>query len=590
MSLTPEQINFDKTMRSAILTRFPLLGVSLSDAKIIPDDRVGTACTTGKNIYYSPTFFNSLSFEEQEFTIEHELLHRKFNHIVRAKDKDIGTWNLATDAVVNQILKEAGHTIPEGMIDMPEALNKSADEIYDKIIEEVKANSRQNNQNENNNSSNNSRERKLPNWLKKILEKLPKQPNNKNSSSNSTTKPNENGQKSNQLPTDVNHPDIDLPPEENNIRQEPRTGQGNNHNNEPDKLPDNFTPPTPPSLSPSMQNNIANKQHSSWQQNIPKMEQLQKKERIKDMLRKDKQSDITEENFQQKNEDKKSEELAKIGKKLDNKNSKKSLAEKIKELIDEKTQSNRLKNCENLQQFVEESEVEDTYAPIVDWKQYLNKPKTIKQEQTKTYMWSRRRATADSSWGSRLERYKEIREKEVEEDKPITLVSIDTSPSISESLLRGFINQLAPLTKESRVFVSFFWSHSTPFKEIIPDKDGKIHISVDRGYGTNLDSAVRKFKNVEIFDKKTKDWKTNSDQILNRIVFTDGDGQEFPDYDLSDIDCLWLVFDYPHGTFRPRCGKALQFSSRDLMRDIRHEERERIKHLTNPQDEKNFLR
>ena len=74
----------------------------------------------------------------------------------RLKDKsgvkrDPELWNIATDAIINANLERDGFTIKEGYVNMPEALDYSAEEFYQKLLQEKekKEQEQKNNQNQN---------------------------------------------------------------------------------------------------------------------------------------------------------------------------------------------------------------------------------------------------------------------------------------------------------------------------------------------------------------------------------------------------------------------------------------------------------
>lgn len=134
MTITKKN-NILVTTQLAVLSKFPTLGATMSTIKFAERD-IATACTDGKTIYYNQDFLENLSFNERVFLLSHEILHIAFGHLARKEGKDNFTWNLATDAVINQILKNENLPLLEGAVDMPDALGKSADEIYDKLINE----------------------------------------------------------------------------------------------------------------------------------------------------------------------------------------------------------------------------------------------------------------------------------------------------------------------------------------------------------------------------------------------------------------------------------------------------------------------
>ena len=112
-----EAVNIEG-VKNSVLSKFPLLGATMSNLKFKEEKRVPTACTDGQTVYYSPDFMKSLSYDEKTFVVAHEVMHVAFDHIKRSKNKDPQIWNIATDAVINQILKEQGLNGIQDMVDM----------------------------------------------------------------------------------------------------------------------------------------------------------------------------------------------------------------------------------------------------------------------------------------------------------------------------------------------------------------------------------------------------------------------------------------------------------------------------------------
>lgn len=111
-----------------------------------------TVATDGKNIYVDPKYFASLSENDRIFTLAHQIMHIKFMHMYRLKDKsgvkrDSELWNTATDAIINANLERDGFRIKEGYVNMPEALDYSAEEFYQKLLKE-KEEEQKNNKNQ----------------------------------------------------------------------------------------------------------------------------------------------------------------------------------------------------------------------------------------------------------------------------------------------------------------------------------------------------------------------------------------------------------------------------------------------------------
>ena len=126
-----------------MLAKYPRFGSEIAVANIEFKDNLkyNTAATDGKNIYVDPNYFADLSENDRLFTIAHEIMHIKFMHMYRLKDKsgvkrDPELWNIATDAIINANLERDGFTIKEGYVNMPEALDYSAEEFYQKLLKE----------------------------------------------------------------------------------------------------------------------------------------------------------------------------------------------------------------------------------------------------------------------------------------------------------------------------------------------------------------------------------------------------------------------------------------------------------------------
>jgi len=141
-----------------MLAKYPRFGSEIAVANIEFKDNLKyhTAATDGKNIYVDHNYFADLSENDRLFTIAHEIMHIKFMHMYRLKDKsgvkrDPELWNIATDAIINANLKRDGFTIKEGYVNMPEALDYSAEEFYQKLLQEKekKEQEQKNNQNQN---------------------------------------------------------------------------------------------------------------------------------------------------------------------------------------------------------------------------------------------------------------------------------------------------------------------------------------------------------------------------------------------------------------------------------------------------------
>ena len=130
-------MNIDSIKRR-LLVKYPFFGSVVANSNFIAEPAIETAGTNGTTIYYNPNFIESITNEEQTFVFAHEICHIAFNHIFRSEGKDKELWNIATDSIINAFLKQDGLPMVEGGVDIPDAINYDAEEMYKKLLEEKK--------------------------------------------------------------------------------------------------------------------------------------------------------------------------------------------------------------------------------------------------------------------------------------------------------------------------------------------------------------------------------------------------------------------------------------------------------------------
>ena len=91
-------------IKRRLLVKYPFFGNITANVTYKESKKIPTAATDGKIILYNQEFLDSLDSKEQLFTIAHEVCHIAFDHINRGKGKIPLYWNIATDAVINQLL------------------------------------------------------------------------------------------------------------------------------------------------------------------------------------------------------------------------------------------------------------------------------------------------------------------------------------------------------------------------------------------------------------------------------------------------------------------------------------------------------
>lgn len=93
---------------------------------------VGTMCTDGTRLIIDETFVASLSGNEIEAVLMHEVSHCVLLHMFRRKGRDKIKWNIAADACANALLEADNITLPPGCVPAA-ALDLTAEEVYDTI-------------------------------------------------------------------------------------------------------------------------------------------------------------------------------------------------------------------------------------------------------------------------------------------------------------------------------------------------------------------------------------------------------------------------------------------------------------------------
>lgn len=456
-----QQKRMVESIKNGILRKFPLLGATMANLTFEPNQNIGTAGTDGKRVIYSPKFVNSLSYDERVCLFSHEIMHDAFDHIMRSKGKDPEIWNKATDAVINQMLKAANLPLPQGGIDMPEAIGKSAEEMYEILLEKKK----QQQQNGQGQSGENSDEQQ----------------------------------------------------QEGNQGQDQQDGQGQG-------------------------------KHDMWEEAVKQAEkEAQEKEqqgqgqspqqkRMQTSTQPDKSNKQNQQQAQPTSSPMSSADMEKLFTQA-NQQMKREMAEQVREQL-RKHREEMMENGEGSGGYTSEFEDVGEATSVLSWKKILKRE--LEKEEDR---WSYRRADEDNDYQAR------IGTLEVE-DHPETEVMLDVSGSVDDDFLKGFLRQLKPLLKESKLRVGCFDEFVYDFVDIKTSKDID-HFKVTRKstWTENWDAAVR------AFSKK---------RGVNKIVFTDGNPCPgvMPKDDLSKINVLWLVFD--NKDFKPCCGKVIFVNRREL--------------------------
>lgn len=96
-----------------------------------------TAATDGKDIFFNPDFFASLTPAEQEGVLLHELLHAALLHVTRRGQREAILWNIAADIIVNGLIAEQNvFTLPSDALREPKWEKLSVEEIYTLLMQQ----------------------------------------------------------------------------------------------------------------------------------------------------------------------------------------------------------------------------------------------------------------------------------------------------------------------------------------------------------------------------------------------------------------------------------------------------------------------
>ncbi|MBQ9034393.1 MAG: hypothetical protein IJ099_00330 [Alphaproteobacteria bacterium] len=598
-NMVTEQQEEIQYIKEQVLAKFPLLGVTMRPLSVVPDDRIGTAATDGHRIIYSPKFFSTLSDEQKQFVFAHEVMHVAFNHILRSKGRNQRLWNIATDSVINQILKNEKLPLTEGGVDIAEAVNHSAEEMYEKLLKKKEQRDQEKGQNQEQDQqqqqsqsggtdqpqdqdAQNQPEQEQPQDQDGQNQSGQDQPQDQDGQKGQEQSDQQSDGSENQDEQNKNSSDGSEGSEQqkdqsqdgdSNSDQNSSSGQGdeNQSDSNSEQSSDNQQGSSKPQKGGQRSQSGSSSQsedtdwddsnidwdnedeqvghdtHDIWKEAV---EQAEREEQRKQEESKKKSLwDKLKEAMGQKEvkEDQQGEPQEKEAPIPQDENmdayEKGFLAEnqeKRHEMAEQvREQLNRIKG--SLRQSNDHTtlgDVGETQTPVVDWKKMLKK--SFDEERDR---WSYRRSGSENDYMARVEELED-------EGRPDTEVMLDVSGSVNIRLLREFLRQLKPLLKSSKLKVGCFDEFVYDFKEIKTKEDiDHFQITAKSQWTENWDAAVR------AFSKKKE---------VNKIIFTDGYPcpGTMPKEDLKGKNVIWIV--YGNKDFNPCCGKVIQVSERQL--------------------------
>ncbi len=127
LSAARTRLILDRPFLGALVLRMPMKAADPKWCKTIGTD--------ARAFYYNPDYINSLTLEQTQFALAHEVLHCALSHFARRDHRNHDRWDVACDLAINPIL------IKEGMTAVPGALynigyeGMMAEEIYPLVKE-----------------------------------------------------------------------------------------------------------------------------------------------------------------------------------------------------------------------------------------------------------------------------------------------------------------------------------------------------------------------------------------------------------------------------------------------------------------------
>ena len=493
-------------LKRKMLVKYPFFGSVVASVDYKENKDIPTAGTDGETIYYNPKYLESLSVEEQTFIFAHEVCHIAFNHILRSEGKDPELWNIATDGVINQFLKRDGLKMAPGGVDMAEAINYDAEQLYEKLLQEKQQNG-QGNQQQNQQQSSGSSQGENGQQQSQSQQQTGDSQNQEDQKQDSGAGQSGDEQQQSQQQNSSNSGNSQ---EQDKQSQEQSGGDSGKDLQEEDKS----------------KQDVGHDTHSMWEKAVKKhKEQQEKSDKKENLLDKLLGKDAKE---KEKSElEKKQEELESMGEKdafKKNLEDKKKQLEELKEAISK--QASQAGTSTNRDVRI----VNDigTAKPIVDWRYVLRE--AIKYDVD----WSYKNATLeDGVVTANLE----------EQPMPETEIVLDTSGSINEVLLKNFLRECKNILQHTKLKVGCFDTEFYGFHEIRTEEDIE-NMEFVGGGGTDFDVAVGAF----------------SRRVENKIIFTDGEAS-MPD---MPLDAIWIVFGGER--INPKGGKVIHITPEQLDR------------------------
>ena len=505
------KFNIEEIKRK-MLVKYPYFGSVIASVKYQLNEKIPTACTDGITVYYNPKFFETLDKEEQTFVLTHEICHIAFDHIRRSENKDQQIWNIATDAVINAHLKKDGLKVPRGAVEIEDAIEYDSETLYEKIKEEKQSQPQSQGKDQDRNSSNNeSNEKSESSGSGSSQDSNQEQGENQesqSSNSDSSSSGEQNEKKQNQSGgKKTSEEEKEDNKNGNSSGESKKENQDNNQKNqlvEDDSNDKNEESDKEGNTSGKEDKDEEFDSHSMWEEGLKRLKEEQENQ--------DKKDNDDKNNNQRDKEDISKNEKDAFEKNLEEK--KKQLQKLKEELISTSKQAGDASAG-----FYRDVDRSGRQKEIIDWRYVLRE--AVKYDVD----WSTRNCyIEDGVVCSTLEEY----------PTPEAEIVLDTSGSISETLLRNFLRECKNILDHSRVRVGCFDTKFYGFTEIRNETDIE-KMKFQGGGGTDFNVAVDAFTR----------------RVENKIIFTDG----YASMPEKQMDAIWVVFG--DDEIKPKGGRVI---------------------------------
>ena len=464
------------SIKRKLLIKYPTFGSVIANIEFQASKDIETAGTDGKVLLYNPKFLGGLSEKQQIFIFAHEICHVAFEHIFRSEGKDKRLWNIATDSVITALSKQDGLRLVEGGVDIPEAINYDAEEMYNKLLEEKKKQEQQNSQgNQRQQNSQNSQE----------------QQDSQGNQGQQNSQDSQEHQDSQDSQRQQNSQDSQ---EEQNA-QDSQGGQN--------------------SQSRQEETDIGHDTHSLWDKAIEErkqQEQVEKKgqeQRQTKKKEKKERTDGEEQGEKKKREVEEKSKFAEQGERETFKQNKIERRKQLQELSRELANKSSHEAGDGIQREGKKLSDIGIATPLIDWRKLLRQAIKYDEEYT--------RKNARMRNGYFRHRIEQLPMPEAE-------ILLDTSGSVSEVLLKNFLRECKNILDNSKVKVGCFNTEFHGFTELKKPEDID-NMSFPIGGGTDFNVAVgafsRKAPNKIIFTDGEADMPRETVRNVIWVVFGD---------------------------------------------------------------------